>query len=164
MKFLKTIHFDMSDEQVYENAAASDEWAVSGAFAFADMEPEEVKGKTRQAFANGFLSLERFGRATFASVAELSDEDMALTETLLAQHLIDNYGAPDMEAALPAAREEIRFIIDLCESALINTIFTVRRSFNDDGQISEEFRTIKAPDEKPIHSRIWSVVEDNDND
>ncbi|MHA1166153.1 MAG: DUF6505 family protein [Alphaproteobacteria bacterium] len=87
---------------------------------------------------------------------------MALAETLLARHFVDEYGAPDVEAALSAAREEIKFILDLCETPLINTIFTVRRSFNEDGQIAEEFRTIKAPDSEPVHTRIWSVVEDND--
>lgn len=162
VKFLKTIRFDTSDDNVFEHAAASDEWAVSGAFAFADMDTEEVKGKTKQAFANGFLSLQSFGRSTFASVAEFGDDDMAQAETGLAQHFIDEFGAPDMEAALRVAREEINFILDLCKTPLINTIFTVRRSFNEDGRIAEEFRTIKAPDSKPVHTRIWSVVEDND--
>lgn len=161
MKFLKTIRFDMSDDHVFEDAAASDEWAVSGAFAFSGMERDQVTGKVKQAFANGFLSLQSFGRSTFVSVAEFGDDDMALAESLLAQYFIDEYGAPDMEAALPAAREELKFIVDLCETPLINTIFTVRRSFNEDGQIAEEFRTIKAPDSKPVHTRIWSVVEDS---
>ena len=167
MKFLKTIRFDMSDDHVFENAAASDEWAISGAFAFSGMDKDQITGKAKQAFANGFLSLQSFGRSTFVSVAEINDDDMAEVETALAQHFIDHYGAPDMEAALPPTREEINFILDLCESPLINTIFTVRRSFKDDGQIGEEFRTIQAPDSKPLHTRIWSVVEESgaeDND
>ena len=162
MKFLKTIRFDMSDDHVFDTAAAPDEWAISGAFTFSGMDKDQVTGKAKQAFANGFLSLQSFGRSTFASVAEFHDDDMALTETGLARHFIDEYGAPDMEAALPAAREEIKFILDLCKTPLINTIFTVRRSFTEDGQIAEEFRTIKAPDSEPVHTRIWSVVEDHD--
>ena len=162
MKFLKTIRFDMSDDHVFENAAAPDEWAVSGAFTFSGMDSDQVTGKAKQAFANGFLSLQSFGRSTFASVAEFGDDDMALAETGLAHHFVDEYGAPDVEAALPAAREEIKFILDLCETPLINTIFTVRRSYNEEGQIQEEFRTIQAPDSKPIHTRIWSVVEEDE--
>ena len=160
MKFLKTIRFDTSDEHVFETPAASDEWAVSGAFAFSHLSSGEVKGKTKQAFANGFLALQSFGRSTFASVAECGEDDLETIESSLAKHFVENYGAPDAEAALPAAREEARFILDLCETPLINTIFTVRRSFADDGQIKEEFRTIQAPDAKPKHTRIWSVVED----
>lgn len=162
MKFLKTIRFDTSDDNVFEHGAAPDEWAVSGAFTFADMDRDEVKGKTKQAFANGFLSLESFGHSTFASVAEFNDDDLGEVEDCLVKHFVERYGAPDEEAALPAAREETKFILELCETSLINTIFTVRRSFDEDGQIREEFRTIKAPDSKPVHTRIWSVVEDNE--
>jgi len=161
VKFLKTIRFDNSDDYVFEHAAAPDEWAVSGAFTFSGMDKDQVTGKAKQAFANGFLSLESFGRSTFVSVAECDDDDLAEVESGLVQHFIDHYGAPDVEAALPPAREEIKFILDLCETPLINTIFTVLRSFKDDGQIGEEFRTIKAPDSEPVHTRIWSVVEDN---
>jgi hypothetical protein len=162
MKFLKTIRFDPSDEHVFERAAAPDEWAVSGAFAFADMSEDDAKtGKTRQAFANGFLSVDTFGRSTFTSVAECSDDELAEIEGSLARHFVEQYGAPDVEAALPTAREEIRFVRDLCETSLINTIFTVRRRF-DKGEIKEEFRTIKSPDAKPAHARIWSVVEDDE--
>jgi hypothetical protein len=162
MKFLKTIRFDSSDDNVFEHGAAPDEWAVSGAFAFADMGRDEVKGKTKQAFANGFLSLETYGRSTFVSVAEFNEDDLVEVEGCLARHFVEQYGAPDEEAALRAAREEAQFILDLCETSLINTIFTVRRHFAEDGQIKEEFRTIKAPDTKPVHTRIWSVVEDNE--
>ena len=160
MKFLQTIRFDASDDHVFETAAQPDEWAVSGAFAFSHLSSEEVKGKVKQAFANGFLSLGSFGRSTFTSVAECSDDDLAVIESSLAKHFVENFGAPDEQAALRAAREEASFILDLCSTPLINTIFTVRRSFADDGQIKEQFRTIQAPDAKPAHTRIWSVVED----
>lgn len=162
MKFLRTIRFDPSDENVFERAAAPDEWAVSGAFEFADVEPESVVGKPKQAFANGFLSLECFGRSTFASVAEFSEDDLEEVEQRLVRHFIDCYGAPDEDAARPAAREETQFILDLCKDSLINTLFTVQRRFAEDGQIKEEFRTIKAPDTQPMHTRIWNVVEDNE--
>ncbi len=162
MKFLKTIRFDTSDDHVFETPAPPDEWAVSGAFAFSHLSNGEVKGKVKQAFANGFLALTSFGRSTFVSVAECNEDDLTMIEASLARHFVENFGAPDEAAALPAARDETRFILDLCETPLINTIFTVRRSFANDGQIKEEFRTIQAPDAQPKHTRIWSVVEDNE--
>ena len=162
MKFLKTIRFDPSDDNVFDQAAAPDEWAVSGAFEFAGLEKDAVVGKAKQAFANGFLSLQSFGRSTFASVAELEEDGLEDIEHRLARHFVDRYGAPDEDAARPAAREEAQFVLDLCKDSLINTIFTVQRRFADDGQIKEEFRTIKAPDARPLHARIWNVVEDDD--
>ena len=38
IKVLRTIRFDASDDTVFAHAAGPDEWAVSGAFAFADRE------------------------------------------------------------------------------------------------------------------------------
>ncbi|GAB4226148.1 MAG: DUF6505 family protein [Methyloligellaceae bacterium] len=160
MKLLRTIRFDTSDDHVYELAAQPDEWAVSGAFEFASLAPEEVTGKTKQAFANGFLGVGTFGRSTFACVAEADEAALGEVETALARHFVERYGAPDIEAARPAAREEVDFIADLCRDSLINTIFTVRRHFDDAGQLREEFRTIQAPSAQPLHSRIWSVVDD----
>jgi hypothetical protein len=158
MKLLRTIRFDSSDERVFENAARSEEWAVSGAFAFAHLAPAEVTGKTRQAFANGFLGVASFGRSTFAVVAEAKPEVREEIEARLAEHFVAHYGAPDLEAALPAAREEIDFIAELCRDALVNTVFTVRRVFGADGRIKEEFRTITPPMGEPRHARIWTVA------
>lgn len=161
MKFLTTIRFDMSDDNVFDHAAPPNEWAVSGAFAFAGCDPDSLKGKPRQAFANAFLGIGSYGRSTFASVAEITDRELADVETALAAHFVAEYGAPDAEAALPAAREETAFVRDLCRESLINTVFTVRRAFDQDGQIREEFRTIQAPSGQVMHSRIWDVVEDD---
>ncbi len=158
MKLLRTIRFDQSDEHVFEASAGPDEWAVSGAFAFAELAPEEVTGKVKQAFANGFLSLESFGRATFATVAEVEPDEHDRLADALATHFCDCYGAPDMDAALPAAREEIAFAADLVAEAPINTVFTVRRSHDNTGAIREEFRTVTPPS-KPLHTRIWDVVD-----
>lgn len=160
MKFLRTIRFDMSDDNVFDVAAPPEEWAVSGGSAFSGADPETLTGKTKQAFANGFLGIGSFGRSTFATVGEMTDEELAGLETTLARHFVEHYGAPDIEAALPAAREETAFILDLCKETLVNTVFTVRRFFDDGGEIREEFRTIQAPSDKPLHSRVWDVVSD----
>lgn len=163
MKFLKTIRFDSSDENVFERSAGEDEWAISGGFVFSGLAEDDVKkGKVRQAFANGFLSTESYGHSTFTSVADCTEEELASIAEGLAGHFVENYGAPDIKEALPFAQDEVRFVVDLCKDSLINTIFTVRRSFGDDGQIKEEFRTIKSPDARPVHTRIWSVEEADD--
>ena len=160
IKMLKTIRFDASDERVYELAAAPEEWAVSGAFAFAGLPGEALVGKTRQAFANGFLGLTSFGRSTFATVGEVTPADLEGVEHALALHLVAQHGAPQLEAALPAAKEEVRFVLDLCRDAPINTVFTVRRTRDAQSQIKEEFRTIRPPTAEPLHAKVWTVVDD----
>lgn len=161
-KFLRTIRFDPSDDNVFEIASGGGEWAVSGAFAFADCDRDAIVGKTKQAFANGFLGLGSFGRSTFSVVSEMTDAELETIETMLAQHFVDRYGAPGIDAALPVAREECGFIRDLCAEIPINTVFTVRRTLDEDDQINEEFRTMQAPGDAPQHARIWTVVEDDD--
>lgn len=160
MKLLRTIRIDPSDAKVFERAAEPGEWAVSGAFAFVDLAPEAVTGKLRQAFANGFLGLTSFGRSTFVAVSQASDEERDAATQALARHFVEAYGAPDLAAALPVARDELAFAGELAAEHLINTLFTVRRVFDDDGQIREEFRTVEPPS-KPLHTRIWDVVDDN---
>lgn len=158
MKLPRAIRFDASDDHVFARAAGPDEWAVSGAFAFAGLAPEGLTGPTRQAFANGFLSLESFGRATFVAVAPVEQPRIDALADALACYLVESYGAPDMETARPAAREEIGFALDLCRDAPVNTLFAVSRAFDDEGRIREIFRTVSPPG-APEHARIWDVVE-----
>lgn len=161
MKLLRTIRFDVSDDFVFDVAAGPGEWAVSGAFAFADLDAGDLRGKTKQAFANGFLSLAGFGRSTFAAVAGISAHaHQELIETLAA-HFCEAWGAPHMDAARAAAAEELDFISGLVADAPVNTVFTVRRIHGEDGAIREEFRTI-APPREALHTRIWDIVDDND--
>jgi hypothetical protein len=160
MKLLKTIRFDASDERVYEVAAAPEEWAVSGAFAFAGLVPDKIAGKTRQAFANGFLGIASLGRSTFATVAEATAADLEAIEQGLAAHFVAALGAPGLDAAWPAAKGEAGFVLELCREAPINTVFTVRRRWDGDGQIREEFRTIRPPAGEPVHAKIWTTVDD----
>ena len=159
MKFLKTIRFDPSDTHVFEQAAGGDEWAIPGGFAFAGLAEEALTGKRKQAFSNGFLSLESFGRSTFVSVAEVSADQVEGLISRLAEHFAGQYGAPSVEAALPAARDEVNFVLELCREAPINSVFTLRRFFDETGEIREEFRIVNAPGETP-HARIWDVVEE----
>lgn len=159
MRFPRTIRLDNSDEAVFERAAAPGEWAVSGAFAFADRIPAEITGKQRQAFANGFLGTASFGWSTLVQVATIREEEYEAVVNALAAHFVDCYGAPDPAGALPAARAEAEFAASLCEHR-VNTLLNVERTFGEDG-ILERFRTIEPP-RAADHAKIWTIVDDDD--
>ena len=145
MRLARTIRFDASDTHVFEPAAEADEWAVSGAFEFSDWTEDQLTGKARQAFANGWLGLESFGRATFIAVAEATESEYDAACHSLAQHFVERYGAPDLEAARPVAEEELRFMAAMCEDHDPNTLLIVERQLVDAG-VKEAFRTIRPQD------------------
>ncbi len=158
MKFLKVIRFDASDDHVYEPAGCDGEWAVSGGFSFASLDAEALVGKTRQAFANGFLAVASFGRATFATVSTMSPAERDAVAGALADHLVERYGAPGPAEARRVAEEEMAFVAELCAEKPINTVFTVRRELAEDGNIREAFRVVQPPGE-PQHARIWDIAD-----
>ena len=160
MLFPKTIRMDESDAQVFAVAAEPGEWAVSGGFAFADMAPDALAGKTRQAFANGFLGTDSFGWSTFVAVAEISDIEFDAVIAALAAHFVAEYGAPDIGAAMPAARAEVEFAAGLCEYP-VNTLLCVAREAADDG-IREQFRCVE-PWRETLHAPAWTI-EDGERD
>ncbi len=161
MRFPKTIRLDSSDRQVFERAAEPNEWAVSGAFAFADADPSTLTTKRRQAFRNGFLGTASFGWSTLVAVAKIEAEQYQSVIDQLAAHFVERYGAPSLAAAVPAARAEAEFAAGLCDHQ-INTLLSVGRDGGDDG-IVEQFRVIQPPLE-PVHAKIWEIVEDDDED
>ena len=156
MKFPRTIRLDASDPHVFDHAAEPGELAVPGAFAFADLAPDDIVGKTRQAFANGFLGLESFGWSTLVAVAEVSDDDYQAAIRALADHFVDRYGAPDRESALAAARDEAAFAAELCDHPA-NTLLTVSRTFGDEG-IVERVAAVERPGGGDP-ARVWEIVE-----
>lgn len=157
MKFPRTIRLDASDAHIFEPAAEPGELAVSGAFAFGRLEPEEITGKTRQAFANGFLGLGSFGRSTLVAVAEIGDEEFERAVASLARHFVEQFGAPDIEAAMQAAREEAEFAASLCDHP-VNMLLTVSREFGDGG-IVERFGTVE-PARAGIPVKVWEAADD----
>ena len=144
-KLARTIHFDESDTRVFEIHAETGEWAISGGFEFSNFSNADLTGKARQAFANGWLGLSTFGRATFVAVAEAEDREIDQLAEALAAHFVHYYGAPTMEAALPAAREEIGYMVELCEDHDPNTLLVVSRELTDAG-VREQFRHIQSKD------------------
>ena len=142
MKLLRTIRLDPSDTFVFERAAEPGEWAVSGAFMFADADPDTLDGKERAAFRGGFLGVASLGWSTLVQIVEASDDDRAAIVEMLAQQLRDRLGAPDLAAARAAAEEEVAFAASLCDHPL-DTLVAVRRTF-EDGEIREAFRSLAA--------------------
>ncbi|MEP2723385.1 DUF6505 family protein, partial [Roseibium sp.] len=80
-------------------------------------------------------------------------------EGLLAEYLVDQFGAPGEEAALAAAREEVAFGRELAEGAALDTLLALKREIGDDGLINERFHIVTPPGEKP-HALVWDVVEE----
>lgn len=156
MKLLRAIRFDASDTQVFARAAEPDEWLVSGAGLYHGITDGELKGKLRQAFANGFLGVGSFGHSTFACVA-LADAGIAdAMEGELARQILERYGAPDLEAARGVARDEIAFAADLCRDLAPGTLVTVSRVLDADGSVREAFRTIRPRGDADHNVRLWS--------
>ncbi|MEO1549325.1 MAG: DUF6505 family protein [Pseudomonadota bacterium] len=145
MKLARAIHFDESDQRVFANPARTGEWCLSGGFEFSNWTQEDLVGKARQAFSNGWLGLETGGRATFVAVTELQPDEHASLIAQLGQHFVTYYGAPDLAAAQPVAEEELAQMIDLCEDHAPNTLLTVARELTDAG-VRETFRTISPQD------------------
>ncbi len=141
MKLLRTIRLDPSDTFVFERAAAPGEWAVSGAFMFADADPDALDGKPRAAFRGGFLGVPSLGWSTLVQIVEASEADRTALVELLANVLEARLGAPDLIAARAAAEEEVAFAASLCDHPR-DTLIAVRRSF-EDGAIREAFRTLR---------------------
>lgn len=160
-KLLKSIRFDESDTSVFHNAAPQQEWAISCAFQFVDHQWEELDGKTRQAFNNGFLGLGSFGYSTFGCVANITNSALVDVEMLLAKFIYEKYGAPDLASALEAAKEEVAYTIGLCNDVPENTVFAVKREFSMDGRIKEAFHKVDVEDHGNLHAKIWTVVEDD---
>jgi len=145
MKLARAIHFDESDTRVYANPARTGEWCVSGGFEFSNWSEGDLAGKQRQAFSNGWLGVETFGRVTFVAVTQIEEAERRALSDAIAQHFVDIYGAPSLEAARPVADDEIAHMIDLCEDHAPNTLLTVARELTESG-VRESFRVIEAQD------------------
>src|SRR5262249_58277344 len=87
VKLLRTIRLDPSDAFVFERAAEPGEWAVSGAFMFADADPDTLTGKQRAAFRGGFLGVTSLGWSTLVQIVEAGEEDRAALVAALAGQL-----------------------------------------------------------------------------
>lgn len=142
MKLARAIHFDDSDTRVFHSPARTGEWCVSGGFEFSNWTTGDLVGKARQAFTNGWLGVETFGRASFVAVAPLEPFEREALAASLARHFVAVYGAPSEAVALPVALEEIDQMAALCEEQPPNTLLTVMRELTDAG-VKESYGMIE---------------------
>ncbi|MHB2168194.1 DUF6505 family protein [Alsobacter sp. R-9] len=166
MKLPRTIRLDPSDRFVFERAAEPGEWAVSGAFLHADVDPDSLDGKQRTALRSGFLGVSSFGFSTLVVVTEASAADREEAIARLAGHFVTRLGAPDLGTARAAAAEEVDFAASLCDHP-VNTILAVHRSVEADGLV-ERFRTfherpaLPGTDRLHAHARAFTIEEFDD--
>ena len=159
MKFARTIRFDKSDLNIFPLASEEGELAVVGTFSFYNLKPEDLKGKVKQAFSNGFLGCSTFGYSTLVSLVNISEEEIKKLQYKLCNFLIDNYGAPSKEVAEKAASEEINFMIDLCKDHELGSLLSLSRDWSEEG-IKEKFRNLPKAD-SCAEQKIWTVVEED---
>ncbi len=145
MNLARAIHFDESDTQVFHAPARTGEWAISGGFEFSNWGEGDLTGKARQAFSNGWLGLETFGRVTFVATTKIEAKEFDALLECLAQHFVDIYGAPSVEAARPVALDELNHMVELCEGHAPNTLLAVSRELRETG-VAEAYRVIQAPE------------------
>ena len=145
MKLARAIHFDESDRHVFHSPARTGEWCIAGGFEFSNWGAGDLEGKARQAFANGWLGLETFGRVTFVAVTQIEPAEQAQITQNLAEHFVQFYGAPSAEAALGVAQDELAHMSELCDEHDPNTLLTVARELTEAG-VHEAFRVITPQD------------------
>ena len=162
----RTIRLDASDKVVFAQAAEPGEWAVPGTFLFWGRAPDTLSRKDAIAFRSGFLGVAGFGHSTLVTVQEASADERAAMVGMLAQGLVTHLGAPSLDAALPAAEEEVALAESLCAAHPLNTLIALHRR-HDDGAIVEQFRTLKPRDETAFsgshlqgHDRAFHFVEE----
>src|SRR5215471_4795657 len=161
MKLLRTIRLDPSDTFVFGTAAEPGEWAVSGAFVFADTDPAALVGKARAEFRAGLLGIASFGWSTLAQIVEASEDDRGAAVEQLAKQFVMRVGAPSIAEALAAAKEEFAFVSSLCTHP-VDTLIAVHRT-NEGGEIREAYRTLRPrAGAKPLRAFSFLEVEGED--
>lgn len=145
MKLARVIRLDESDLRVMDPPAEPGEWAISGAFAFTRWTEADMQGPRAQEFANGWLGLESFGRATLVAVTSLTEDELGALTARLARHFLEHYEAPDEAAAKRVAREELAQMRDLCDGQEVNALLVVERSLEEIG-VRERVRVIPSSD------------------
>ena len=159
-KFPRVVRLDESDVYVFCHAAEPGEWAVVGSFAFADRDPEQLDAKDRLALRSAWLGTESFGFATLVEVAEVTDPEFFQVVERLARHFVEAYGAPDLTAALPAARQEADDAASLCDHK-VHQLLAIEREPGPGGLV-ERVHLIH-PERAREHAKIWEIVTDDDD-
>ncbi len=160
MKLARVIRFDRSDLNIFPHVADEGEWAITGSFSFADLKEDEITGKVKQAFSNGFMGVPSFGYSTLVSVATAKSNDVEAITDHLVERFITAYGAPSPDLARAAAEEEIQFIADICSEHKTGTLLSLTRTMTADG-IRESFRAIAKAD-SCSNQQLWTIIDDDE--
>ena len=144
MKYARTIILDKSDIKIFEKVARAGEWAISGTFEFSDHLEIQNMSMKKSAFCNGWLGLSTLGRATLVAVTSVLENEIDHLIQGLAEKFMTYYGAPSMDMALQVAKEEIEFMLTICQRYPENTILMINREFTGEG-IKEKVKHIKSP-------------------
>lgn len=166
LRLPRTIRLDPSDTFVFERAAEPGEWAVTGSFLFWDQDVAALAGKERAAFRSGFAGVRSLGFSTLVVIVEASEADRDAAVEDLARHVHERLGAPDLDAARAAAREEIEVAASLCRPE-VGTLIAMHRTL-EAGEIRESFRTLRRrpAGEDRLHAglRAFRLVEADDEE
>ena len=142
MKFLKAVRLDDSDARIYaeEGGAAEDgEWVVSGGYGVCDL----AAGHRRRPCHcdTTFIALKSHGRCTIAEVADI-DADAYSDLVELAQHFLNDLGAPSIEAAREASKDECAYTAELAAGFPAEVWITVKREPTTEG-VGERYSVFK---------------------
>ena len=91
-------------------------------------------------------------------IAEISEDEYQQVVDRLAAHLISDYGAPHIAAALPVAGDEADYAVAICEHEL-HTLLAIGREFGDEG-IEESLKVIRPNAASHEGLKIWGLEED----
>jgi hypothetical protein len=127
-----------------------------------------MQGKERAAFRAGFLGIDSFGFSTLVTIVEVNEAERDEAIEKLAVRLVEKLGAPSLDAARAAAREEIEFSIALCHDP-VGSLLALHRTI-EDGDIREQFRVLKdaikneGADRLHSHARAFTIVESDEDE
>ena len=99
MRFPRTVRRAASDLETFAIAAEPGEWAISGAFVFAEREPAMLMGRDLQAFRTGFLGTESYGWSSLVEVGEITPSEYEEVVEELAAYLLEQFDAPEIGRA-----------------------------------------------------------------
>lgn len=145
MMLARAIHFDESDMNIFHKPARTGEWCISGGFEFSNWSEADLTGKARQAFSNGWLGVETFGRVSVVAITQIEQTELDALTTALAQHFVDIYGAPSVEEAKGVAHEELMHMVETCDGQPANTLLLMSRELTEVG-VKESVRIVEARD------------------
>ena len=155
----RAIHFDESDQRIFHSPARTGEWCISGGFEFSNWEEGDLTGKARQAFANGWLGIETFGRVSCVAVTKVEPHEIEALADSLAEHFVEIYGAPDLQSARSVALDELAHMSDLCADQSANSLLTVSRELTEAG-VKEAYRVVEAQEADLMQFAVHGSLDD----